>query len=368
MLIKKQASGDGINLPVKVTGFVEDGGQVGVVGEALAGIDKGREVSLFLTTTGHNAQNESRMPISKLRDGFKIGRDKYRLVPGGVVSFKGAFPKEPGQYIGLWPNVLAYNAQDAGQYVRHMDNAVVRLFEKDGKHFGYALDLKGGEHFAARTGGELVDGVKAFAARAAASDAKPSTAFLLRYLDGAGAVLNYALVTNTYTKDNGNWRNMSPDETAALIAEVAGEAKEGGTDYKAIDVLPAERLSLSPKSLQGDENGKSNLAYFQGLEQAFNKHLEGGDLEICAKETFAKMGGEHGEFVARIDPVFSRADGADPVLIGGLSYAGAPGIDDEQGQPPADEGRQAPAPEPDPGGPDPFAGLDEEPAAASPAP
>lgn len=344
------------NLPVRVTGFVEKDGAVGVKGVNL-NQDSGEEVSVFLTDRGKAAETPNRPSLEKLKEGFKIGRNKYRLEEGGIMSFKAAFPtnKEKTSYMAQWPNVLAYNAQDAKSYVGHANHALLDLRENNGRHYGtvFSFNPREDKHIKGQSGSDIKDQVEEVA-----QNSVIPPAFLVRFCDNEGQVVDYQMIVKQYNKDED--RPMNAEEMGEYLAsyvDYAQNEKFEGQNLN-VNVLPAQRYIVSPKSLNVEEGEKSSLDFFKNVKKSFVKELENGEIDIVAKEAWMKLGGDNGEFVNSIHVNEPFGEGVDPVLIGGLRYA--PGFQTEEGptQDTAQETETTPAPPQADGDVDPFEALE----------
>lgn len=316
MRIKKRTqSSNSINLPLEVREFetVNARGQefVGVKGIDLR---TGDGATVFLTTTGRNAENQNRPSLETLAKGFKIGREKYQLEPGGVVSFKGAFPNghEPGQWIATWPNVIAYNKEERRASL-HSETGMLQMFEgAEGRVSGVFYDfLK-----ASIVQSEVGD-VRRVVSQLATEAHNQRGAFLVRGLDGEGRVAAYEMATKNYNKEE--QRVMTPPEMGAYVEKLVAWMPAHGIEQ--VSIVPADKYAVSPKALTIDQNGKSKLGAFKAAAQAYIVEHDNGDLEMFAKDSFIKRGGEKLEFINAVIPTDPYGPGVDPALAGGLEYS-----------------------------------------------
>lgn len=327
MIIKRtrgnvnQTQQNRVNLTVEVEGFeTKDDGNVLVVGR---NISTGEEVKVGLSTEGEMASNPNRNSIKKLMDGYKIGRTQYKLVPGGVIAFSGAFKNSAtGEWIGMWPNVLAHNPEDRKQYFAGGEAVLLRMFERRGDNdeirTSGAVDVFDVNNIKTAKPDELAKVVAELVGN------YRSPTFLVRGLNAAGEVIGYTLPLNRnrerVEKDGAvTYVARSPESVGQVIAELAEQSiqlPEGGS----YSILPAEQFQVSPKALTGDENSRSRKPAFMMAARAFYE-MAGEDRDYKVKEAYMKIGGEHGEFVGGIVPVDPYGKGSDPVLLGGLTYS-----------------------------------------------
>lgn len=313
MKLKKPApKQDALNLPVLITERVEENGRVGAKGKNLL---DGSEVVVFLTERGKSAENPNRNSLEKLFDqGFKTGRTPYKLVPGGLVSFKHAFPNGgEGRYLSSWANVLGYNEADAKRFGRR-SLATLRMFEKNGKHSGVLFVYEKDPQRHIR--GANADAVQEALVKAAAEYRSPS--FLIRLVDESGQVVEYDQISKSYNKEAS--RAMTPEEIAAHVTEKI-KAMQEATPGASLNIMPARRYTVSPAGLTVDEKGKSQVSHFQTAAKAYVEELENGEVELYCKDTFYKIGGDNLEFVNAVFPTDPFGPGQDPVLMGNLKYA-----------------------------------------------
>lgn len=315
---KKASSGQqqAVNVPVLVTGFVEDNGQVGIKGTT---IPEGKDVEVFLSTTGKNAENQNRPDLKKLRDGFKIGRTPYQLVPGGVVMFKGAFTLgDTNKMISTWPNVLGYNADDVKKYVGITQVGMLQMSHPNtSKPWGsfFAFEPAADKHLVGKTPVAVAAGIEA---KATATN-KP--AFMVRLLDSNNQVVAYQLFSHFYIKDES--RGMTPAEIAKNVCSQVAEMQAKFALPTTVNIVPADYYKVSPKSLTADEQGKSQLPTFLAAAKAFQQVCDDGEIDLVAKAAWIKLGGDHNEFVNGVYPLEPFGPGVSPVLLGGLEYSPA---------------------------------------------
>lgn len=322
MLIKKGNGGqkpDTKNLAVKVAGFSQSSDGVGVVGTR---IPDGEKVEVFLTTRGKMAENPRRNSIEKLRDGFKVQRTQYKLEPGGVVVFKGAFkPKGGTAYIASWPNVIAYNEEDAKKYYKMSEYGMMRLFhnaETDTWRGSY--DSFAEPHiFTGKSADDLAAGAAGFVEKF------PRATFLIRALNERGEVIGFRQISKLFVDDgNGATRLMTPAEVGKTVAEAAAQMNAPG----GYSVLPGLHYPVSRKALNGsdEDSKKSMLSAFQAAERAFVKVVKEIDdglevQEVQSKRCFVKLSEPNDNGIVYVSGIYSEdpyGPGVDPLTIGGL--------------------------------------------------
>lgn len=360
MLIKKGGfeKSNGVNLAVCVEGFTQStSGAVGVVGSRVPG---GKKTSVFLTTRGHHADNPARNSIEKLRNGFKVQRNFYKLQEGGIVVFKGAFKPQGGEaWLSQWANPLAYSGEDAKKYSKVAFHGVLRMYQDQntGGHRGTFYDYHQGSIFTGKApdGSDLASKVGAF------YTGTPVSSFLIRALDEKGEVIGFRAVNKFFLDDgDGATRSMTPKEAGdAVVAAAAQMNAPGG-----YSVLPAARYPVSPKGISGDENGRSKLAAFLAAERAYVTETDDGQ-EVCAKMSFLKLSDPSPNGMVYVNGVYAESPygpGVDPLMIGGLRVSESL-VAEEDHAVVSSPGESAPEPTPagepaeDSGG-DPFEGME----------
>lgn len=332
-----------LNVTVRVKGFVQDGNEVGVQG---VNVLTGEEATFWLTVSGKRAENENRESLKQLRDGIKRGRDDVRkLEIEGLVSFKSAFPKkgDGNHYWSTWPNVLAYNAEDAKKYVDYGKAAILTMHDtKDffdesipdsekqkpwGKLTIY--NDKPEHHVVGSNPDDLFDKVAAYANHIKAP------AFLIRYLDANNGVLGFSSFWNNYSKEEG--RNLTAPEVAAALVESVTKNLESYSACRAINVVPGRRYSVSMRQLRSKDAKENKLKMWCNFASYFFKKTVYQDetyFDFYCRELFAKIGGDDNAFVNGIQFVNSNPEayGVDPVLIGGLQYSAEVQAEMSEGQ------------------------------------
>lgn len=294
---------DPMNVPLRVSGFAQGEKGVGVVG---TNPKTGEELTIFLTDKGKMAENPNRKSIQDLQEGFAIGRNRFKLEPGGLVAFKGAFqPKGMDYMIAPWADVLAYNENDLKNYVGHSDSALLRMStnSETGRTRGslYVFEADAAKH--------ITDDVKNQVA--AHADQPNKSAFLIRVVDEDGVVA-YDMTAKRYNTEEG--RPMSPDEIGDHVVAAAEDllASNPGTS---VNIVPANVLDVSPKWLA------DSSAAVTGIAKGYAHEDEEGHVEAVAKETYFKLGGQNNEFVNAIVPTDPYGPGHDPVLLGDLKFS-----------------------------------------------
>jgi len=320
-----QPKQNALNLPVEVTGFAEENGNVGVAGTNLL---DGSDVKVFLTDRGKAASNSRRPTLEKLKDGFKIGRNRYQLEPGGLVVFKASFPQNgTNKYISQWPNVMAYNKESANKYVGMSENSMLDLQRnQDGKYFGalYTFIDEEDQMIEASTTDhqEVHSQIKGLA------EDFNAPAFMIRFVNENNEVEGVEFLRRKWHREES--RPFEAEDYADHVMKYIESEKDKFPENTRISIVPAERFIVSPLSINGDESGdsKTSLPHFQAAYKSLSKELDNGEVENMAKTTFFQMGGDNGEFVNSVHVVDPFGEGHDPVLIGGLSYS--PHFSDEQ--------------------------------------
>jgi len=352
---KRQQAGQGqnnaLNIPVRVTGFTERNNETGAVGKNLL---NGEDITVFLTNKGKAAENTNRNSLEKLKNGYKIGKTQYKLEAGGIVSFRQCSkPENSDVHFAAWPNVVAHNAEDAKEFAGRCRASMLRMFQKkiqekndDGsirhsvRHSGtlYTFMDDPKHHIQGNDGQSVQGAVAQFA------DNAKKPAFLIRVVNDNGEVANLNLFQKTYNSDEK--RDMTGEELSQALAERADELlkETPGT----LNIVPANRLDVSPKGLQGDADKKGAVDHFKVLAKSYIKVGKEGEIDIFCKDTFYKKGGDNKEFVNDVYPVDPFGKGQDPALLGGLKYtpelAAANGANDAPEDNNAAEQQQADAP------------------------
>lgn len=304
------------NLTLEVEGFEQaEGGPLFVVGK---NVSTGEKVRVTLTDQGPKASNSQRPSLERLRDGFKIGRDPYKLVAGGLLSMNNAFQRANGDWVGTWPNVLAYNKRDAEKYTGNGPLVMLRMFDPpNGKPSGVVDSFDpNGIRTAKRE--ELASVI----ADLAKNYKRPS--FIVRALDSQGDVIAFTtpIARHNEPKEEGGrtvWTPRPPEKMGQEVAAVA-LSRMRVPDDAVFSILPAEQYAVSPKSLIQDERGRSKLASFQATEKSYYTAV-GEDKDYHAKASYFKLGGDNNHMVAAIYPLDPYGPGSDPILIGGLKYS-----------------------------------------------
>lgn len=366
-MTKAKKQNDALDIPVLVKGFVEDGDQVGIQGVNLV---DGTDITVYLTTQGKSAENTNRNSLKKLRDGFKIGRTTYNLEAGGIVSFKQCFPLgDTGKHLSAWANAIAYNEEDAKNYAGRSTAALLQMgTTKDQAtgaevHFGtlYTFNDQAPAHVLGNDGAAVKEELATVAGQL------QNPAFLVRIVDADNQVVAYDFLRKSFYDKEAKARL----DGAVIAEDVAGQvdkllAENPGT----VNIVPAERYSVSPESLKTGDNGKSQLPHFATAAMAFTKKVNAEEYDVFCKDTFYKTGGDRNQYVNGVYPIDRFGAGQDPVLLGGLTYSPALAIEAAPTQAdeaaPAAEAKTTEAPAKTTEAPanvdesDPFADLDNE--------
>lgn len=316
-----QSSKEG--MVIRVSGYVEEGTQVGVCGKnVLTGVD----VTVWLTDTGACAENKRRKSIKNLRDSFKMGSVRYKLEVGGMVHFKGCFANrnKPNNYISTWANVLGYNAESASESVMYMKHCFVRLFvPKEGdtyKPFGYVSKFLS-KNLVAKDMSELSGQIEQ-----ARNDINNCT-LLVRYLDSNGQVIGFLGIdaNKRYYKEES--REYTPSEYGANCIELISAELSKYADVNSVNILVATTWSISREQLLSDTNSK--LKYWEWLSSHFFEDTREGDntyRDFFCREAFGKLSDPSEKQIFMNNINFVGKDNEvvtyDPVLLGGLTYAG----------------------------------------------
>jgi len=290
-----------LNVPVRVMEFVEKNGQVGVKGQNLL---SGEDITVFLTTIGKNAENESRPTIAVLRE-------EEGLDVGGLMSFRQCWqPKGSSHHISAWPNMMARNKEDAKAKLGHSRAAMLQLGEKDGKPYGtmYTFLDNPKLHIRGANSGAIKEGV----AQITSKLRKPS--FLIRIIDDNKQVVTYNLFNKQWNTEAG--RRMDGNEIASVLAQTVDKLQEkvSGT----VDIVPADRFTVTTKGLSGK---KSRFSHFAALQKSYLEEDTNGDVELFCKDTYFRVGGVDNTFVNDLYPIDPYGKGQDPALLGGHSYS-----------------------------------------------
>lgn len=308
---------------VRVKGFEEQGSQVGILGvNALTG----EEVTVWLTDSGACADNKGRKTLKQLRDSFKMGSVRYKLEAGGLVHFKGCFPKKdsPKNYISTWANVLGYNAQSAKDSVVYIKNCFVRMFEpKDGdtwKPFGYVSSFQN-RYIVGKNIQELQGQIAETRAEI------NNCTFLVRYLDRNSQVLGYLEIGSNKRFDKEKGCEFSPEDYGANCVALIEEQLANYNDVESVNILVAKTWSISREGLLSENNNK--VKYWSWLASHFYKDIQEGEntyRDFFCRDAFGKLSDPFESQVFMNNLHFPWADEdvvtADPLLLGGLTYVG----------------------------------------------
>lgn len=308
---------------VRVTGFVEQGSQVGVSGKnALTG----EEVTVWLTDTGACAENKRRKTLKNLRDSFKMGPNRYKLEAGGLVHFKGCFAKKdsPNNYISTWANVLGYNAQAVKDYVAYIKNCFVNVVEpRDGDTwppFGYVTSFQS-RYIISENIQDLESQI------AEVRTEINNCTLLVRFLDQYGRVIGFKNIDSTkrYNKEKGC--EFTPDEYGVNCVALIEDQLSNYNDVAAVNILVGKTWSISREGLLAEGNNK--LKYWTWIAEHFYKDTREGDntyRDFFCRDAFGKLSDPLESQIFMNNLHFPGTDEgcytADPVLLGGLTYAG----------------------------------------------
>ena len=308
---------------VRVLDFKEEGAQVGVVGvNALTG----QEITVWLTDVGVYAENKNRKSIKQLRDSFKMGKDRYKLEPKGLVHFKGCFEKKncPNNYISTWANVLGYDEQSVKETVLYIKNCFVRFFtpteEDTWKPFGYITSFQN-SHIVGENIQEL--GSKITETRANIFNCT----LLVRFLDHNNQVLGYFEIGSNKRFDKKEGREYTPEEYGANCVTLIEEQLANYNDVSSVNILVAKTWSISREGLF--QEGSTKVEFWKWVATHFYKDVRDEKeayRDYFCRDAFAKLSDPREKQVFVNNLLFPGKDDevvtADPVLLGGLTYAG----------------------------------------------
>lgn len=312
---------------IDVTGFEENDNEIGAAGINVLTHEK---VVVWLTTQGKAADNSNRNSIRKMRDGFKVGRNPYKLVKGGRVLFKNAFPlnDREGHYMSTWANVLGYNADDVKNYSFYSDAALLRIAQSptnDFKPFGIlTMFFTSPKSFLI---GNKAEDVVGRALKCREHFRTPS--FLVRLLNPKGYVTGFVELDRRANWNSDEGRPRTAEEYKEVFVSTINQALADYARGTTLNIVPATNNSITTKDLTSNDESENKLQYWLGLEKHFYKEIEAdGEVykDLHCKEVFGKMSDEiNGErFINNVWPVNTNheAPTIDPLLIGGLKYSG----------------------------------------------
>jgi hypothetical protein len=309
------------NITIVVSGYEKDTNGISyVVGK---NISNGQSVRATLTQTGHKAEIPNRPSIDTLKNGFKTGRNRYALVPGGVVSIGNAMQDEKGDWVGDWPNVLAYSPEDAKNYMGGGRHVLLRMSVQSpsGKVSG-TVNRFDEEKI------KVVDRDGIAAAIESLVTHYVNPAFMIRALNKNGEVVDYTLPicrNNEPKEAEGSGRIEWVAKTPAKIGQDVSQIAISSLNTKDVlqyNRLPSEQYIVSPIALRPDDRGRSSAGTFLAQEKSFYRTDDSDEREYYAKEAYFKTGGDTGIMVSALHATQPYSDGIDPVLIGGLRYMG----------------------------------------------
>lgn len=340
------------NPAVRVTGYLEDKGEVFVKGISL---ESGEEIIAKLEAT----ENKKRPSLAQLRDGYTVKGNRVVLEPGGVLVLDRAYrPEGQKAFVARWPSVMAYTAAAAekgtatGMFTLYVEK------KQDGGAYSYALKHSPeAKHFiTGKTAEDLRQGIEAFAAQVS------HPAFTVRAFKDSGDAQTQEVVTAGRVL--GNWnhaqgRENTPQEMASTVVTMAARMQKEYPNTT-FSVVPAVKLFVS-KYLTEDSR---KLELLEKVASHFHAKDEG--QKSVAKKCCVKLGGEHHEFINDIKVIDPYSPGIDPVHMSGLIPAQdeAPKEDPDMGHIQAEEeyhtasSKEDPAPDLDPFTP--FASVEDD--------
>jgi len=309
-------------LVVRVSGFVEQGEQVGVCGKEFSG----EEVTVWLTDAGICASNKSRKSLKNLRDSFKMGNTRHKLEVGGLVHFNRCFVKKncPNNYISTWANVLGYNAQSVTDTVVYIKNCFVRFFEPKQedtwKPFGFVSSYQN----------KIIAGQNIQELQSQIAETKSeinNCTLLVRYLDHNGQVIGFLEIGSVKRFNKEKGCEYSPAEYGANCVTLIEEQLSSYSDVDSVNILVAKTWSISREGLLAE--GKNRINFWSFAASHFYKDVKEGEntyRDFFCRDAFGKLSDPSESQVFMNSLSFQGADEdaitADPVLLGGLTYAG----------------------------------------------
>lgn len=372
-----------VGLIVRVEGFrEEDGAAVAIQGTAYPSREK---IEVALTDTGKNAENDRRNSIEDHRKGFKFGRSVYKLEEGGIVAFNRAYAQPDGTYKAPWMDTLAYNSQDAQDYVSlgvtslrmytprntkevlksireelkaqgvapdEISNAVEKALPPNTRrYYGVVERYEPTKSMTGDTAKELNDPVQSYFAEARfkpiESDGRTinprNPGCIIRATNTNGEVEGYEYIPHSKFFVDGEM--LPPADKATLVLNMAHKLQTSLPDTK-LDILPFSEISVSPIALTTGNTG-NRIHAFRKVYSACLHREEGaeGVVEKMAYPAALKFSTD-GSLVSNISGDFNPDHGLDPVL---LSKDGmlkpAPGLDADKYHEPDHKEKIAPTQE-----------------------
>lgn len=309
------------NLTIQVTGFVTENDRTGKPVDYVEGInlDTNQPVKVTLSTQGIEAENAARKSIKDYRDGFRMGRNEYKMEAGGIMSFRTAFPNKDGtQFLAVWPNALAYNAKDAAEVVRigrpcSLQVFVRKVTQGEGEAASLSREanaiLTEWHHDKAFVVKSAQDLIQAGEHVAAAQAAKLRPGFLLRAVED-NTVVGYGVANRSYDREQK--RELTRDEMVAQVAEVAQQVLQDHPNAT-LEVIPNQVLTVSP--LQLKDGGDKAITKLEAQAKAYLVRLANGDQDLVMKTTDYQVGfAPNQHFVNAVMTRDPYGPGVDPVL------------------------------------------------------
>lgn len=274
-------SGRRENIVIVVRGFEEGDREVGV-----RGIEPAirRETAVFLTTAGPEAENPRRISIDKLRKGYRVQRQTLKLEEGGVVAFSRAVRTGEGTYEAPWPEVLAYDRQQAKETLARFEYGCVVMFDepKPDRSPGDLFVFHPERGFVAGTPDEVAAGTAEYFG----AEAVRGHTLLVRAHPGdpgeqaPATQMPRALVV----KDGDRWRAMSAEEAAGWASGCASRLAGSRAGCR-FSVVPVSTWRLS-KMLDPAKVRVPAMAYYTEA---------GGQRVYGARTTCVKLSGVPGD-------------------------------------------------------------------------
>jgi hypothetical protein len=295
------------NLVVVVRGFFEVEGSGKGVGVQGINPSTRQKVVVFLTTTGPEAENPRRISLAKLRDGYRVQRQTYRLEPGGVIAFSRAVQTGKGVYTAPWPEVLAYDNQQAKETCARFKYGMVVMLEEPkpdrspGDLFAFRPDIG----FKADTPKEVSEGVAEFFA---SRRVQGHTFRIVAHVVGEKKP-QIRMQRSLIVKDGDQWRPMDAGEAASWARNCA-KAMSLLQAVRCFSVMPVETYRLS-KMLDPEKVRVPTKAYYRSVA---------GDREYGTRVTYVKLSGlpeDEERFINSffVEGPYEQRGGVDPASL-----------------------------------------------------
>lgn len=350
---KKFQGGQAENIVMRVTDYKLDEKGAAVALKGLTFPDK-REVEVSLTDTGKAAENPNRSTLNDYRKGFKFGKSTYKLEPGGLVSFSKAYKKPDGGYQATWMDVMAYNSDDAKNYISN-GPSVVRLYtpretksllketsdrlKKEGvpqdqlhwevekklptgtqrfrgvvEMYHPSQSMRGTDADELRSAVEAYFNAPQFKERvledgdSARAQADPGV--IVRFLDQEDRVADFSYMPHFEFYQND--QTLTVPEQVDYVLDTIRQAQQENPGLVAVDVLPFSEFAVSPMTLKVGNAGQKIESFRRAFEGG-HPRTEDGEMEVVAHPSLLKFSTD-GLFINAVAGNF-RSEGVDPVLL-----------------------------------------------------